>query len=257
MSSPSRLEVALQDVPDPVREALEQEFAELSQRFLRQDWGPARLHGGRFAEGVFRYLEWKQTGKSPAVSSQLRRQQIVQAVEQDTSLDPGLRFHVRRCAELLMDVRNKRDVAHLGEKLNVNEMDSQLVLRLAAWTLSEIIRVENQMPAEEIQRLIDRFSVTHHPLVEDIDGDLVLLEKGYSAAERVLIVLFHTYPEPLTLTELRAVVGYSNSTLFRDNVIGGEVEQGRLHLRGDRVHLTRKGVMWVEAHVDRTLSLDS
>lgn len=253
MNKAPSLGEALRSIPAPVAEALEREFTEQSVRFARQDWGPAELHGGRFAEALFRYLEWKHSGSVTPLDRPLNRLQLVQNVEQNTSLDQGIRFHVRRCAELLMDVRNKRDVAHLGREIDVNEMDAHLVMRLSSWALAEIVRVEGQVAASEAQKLIDRLAATHVPLVEKIAGDIVLLEKGRPAWQRSLIVLFHEYPEPLKIGALRAAVGYSNTTAFREDVLGGAADRGLLHLKDGFAYLTSKGVAWIENNVDLQL----
>lgn len=243
------LRSALQNVPDDIRSALEAELTELERRFARGDWKAAELNGGRFAEAVMRYLEWKRTGSFTPVGKQLNRTSILKAVETDTTLPEGLRFHVRRSVELLMDVRNKRDVAHLGNVVDVEEMDARLVLRLANWTISEIIRTEGALRGEDIQKLVDRFSTTHMPLVEEIDGDLVLLATDLPAALRALIVLYDAYPDPVRMGELRRSVRYGNVTRFR-RLLEARESEGLVYIKDDKVYLTRKGVEHVEVEVE-------
>lgn len=250
MSGSNEFRAALINVPDDIVAALEREFADLEARYVRGDWGPAELDGGRLAEALFRYLDWKQSGTFTPIGNQLNRSSITQAVKTDTSLPEGVRFHVRRCTDLLMDIRNKRDVAHLGSAVNVNEMDSQLVMRLASWSLAEIVREEGNLSPEEAQHLIDRFSAIHVPLVEEIDGDLIVVATELRAATRALVALYHAYPDALELEDLREAVRYQHKYRFRNELIADHQSNGLVHVKDDRVFLTHKGAVWVEANVD-------
>lgn len=250
------LDQALTAVPDVLVDAFEREFGNLEARFARRDWSAAELNGGRLAEALFRYMEWKRTGSFTPLGNQIDRLGIVRCVKNDTSLPDGIRFHVRRCADLLLDFRNKRDVAHLGREIDVDEMDAHLVMRVAAWALSEIVRVEGGLPAEQAQRLINRLSATHLPLVDDVDGNLIVLATNLPAAQRALVALYHTYPEPLGTTALRQAVQYEHAWRFRNQVLKGEQDKRHLHVRDDDVYLTRKGVAWVEQNIDMELRLE-
>ena len=54
-------------------------------------------------------------------------------------------------------------------------------MRLAAWTLSEILREESGMSPSEIQAAIDRLSTKNLPLVEEVGGDLVVVATALAA----------------------------------------------------------------------------
>jgi len=155
MTSSGSLRDALPNIPCDVVDALETEFRNLESRFARRDWGPAELNGGRFAEAVSRFLEWRESGGHyTPIGRQLDRQEILNRVRNNSSLPDGLRFHVAKCGQILMDIRNRRDVAHLGTVINVDEMDAHLVMRLAAWILAEIVREESNLSAQDAQALI-------------------------------------------------------------------------------------------------------
>jgi len=189
MNSSVSLRNALPDIPSDIVDALETEFRHLESRFARRDWGPAEMNGGRFAEAVLRFLEWQESGgRYTPIGSQLNRQAILDRVRSNASMPDGLRFHVAKCTEILMDIRNKRDVAHLGAVIDVDKMDAHLVIRIAAWTLAEIIRGESNLSAQDAQDLIDRLSARHIPLVEEVGGDLIVVATSLSARKRALII---------------------------------------------------------------------
>jgi len=246
---------ALPSIPNDIVDALETEFRNLESRFARRDWGPAELNGGRFAEAVLRFLEWHESGGHyTPIGRQLNRQAILNRVRNNTSLPDGLRFHVSKCAEILMDIRNRRDVAHLGAAINVDEMDAHLIMRIAAWILAEIVREESGLSAQDAQALIDRLSARRLSLVEEVGGDLVVVATNLLAKERALVALYSAYPEPMTINTLRKAVGYQNSTRFR-RMLQDEVKAGITHIKGDDVYLTQKGAAWVDRNIDLRLEL--
>lgn len=240
-------------VPTPIVAAVRTEYATLASRYARRDWGPASLNGGRLAEALFRYLEWKHSGTYTAIGRQIKaRDATLNRVRDDTSLADGIRFHIRRCVDLLFDVRNKRDVAHLGTDVDVKEMDSRLVMRLASWAVSEVVRIESGLTAPAVQALVDRLAATHLPLVEEVGGDLLVVGTHLKAADRALVALYHQYPEPLTIVELRSATKYNNATRFKA-IVSELAKHALVHQSGPDVHLTKKGATWIEGHIDLTL----
>lgn len=249
------LKSALGAVPADIADALGREYGDLESRYSRADWAPASLNGGRFAEALIRYLQWKQNGTFTAVGAQLEREKTLNRVKSDASVDASLRLHVSKCAELLLDVRNHRDVAHLGRDVDVKEMDSHLVLRLAAWSLSEVIRQEAAVSASDRQQLVDRLSAKTVPLVEEIGGELVVLSTSLDAGDRSLVVLYHAHPEPVGIDQLRKSAAYTNSSRFRSSVLGSLQRDRLIHLRGIDVHITRLGIARAESVIQLTLNV--
>jgi hypothetical protein len=251
-NSPS-LRNVLPNIPSDIVDALETEFGGLESRFARRDWGPAELNGGRFAEAVLRFLEWRESGGHfTPVGTQLNRQQILNRVYNSASLPEGLRFHVAKCSEVLLDIRNKRDVAHLGTTISVDQMDAHLVMRLAAWILAEIIREEGGLSAQAAQDIIDRLSSRRLSLIEEVGGDLVVVATELPARERALVVLYHVYPEFMNIGAVRKAVGYQHTTRFRQ-IILQHAKAGITYVKGDNAYLTKKGVAWVEENIDMAL----
>jgi hypothetical protein len=250
----SELELALPHVPKELVSMLEAEYREAEARFARGDWGPAELNGGRFAEATLRILEWRRTSTYTPIGVQVDRKRILREVEADSTLPEGMRFHVAKAADLLMDFRNKRNVAHLGANLNIDAMDSQLVMRLISWILAEIVREEGRVGAGEAQVLIDRLTSRRLPLVEEVGGDLRVVATNLDAATRALVALYRGYPRPLTVETIRKAVGYLNGSRFRA-LLAQKSKEGILHFKGDDVYLTGKGVAWVEKYVEMRLEV--
>lgn len=249
------LKSILSSVPAQIVNKILDGFTEIESRFSRGDWKPAELNGAKFAEAIYRYLEWKKSGNFTAIGTQLNRSQIHHQVSQDTSIPDGLRFQLLKCLDILFDVRNKRDVAHLGDILDVNEMDSRLVMRLAFWSLAEIIREESNLPKDKIQELIDSLSAKTFPIVEEINGDIVILSSNLKTDKKVLVALYHKYSEPINQDELYEIVGYSSKGMFKSYVLDNLSNDSFIHISSDNVYLTEKGIAWIEQNIDMELKV--
>jgi hypothetical protein len=232
---------ALAGIPEEVAQSIETELAGLMQRFGKRDWSPSELNGGRLAEAVLRYLEWKNEGTFTPLGKQLNRSRIVGGVKNNVALEESVRIHIPRAAELIMDVRNRRDVAHLSSEVDVNEMDSQVVLRLGSWLVAEIVRLESGLAPSECQTLVDSLTVKYVPLVEIFGGDAVVVAPQLKARDRVLVALYHAHPFPVDLTVLRASVKYGNVSRFKTLVVQLD-KSGLVHAKDSAVYLTNLGV---------------
>ncbi len=245
----SEIRVHLGVLPSELIDELLDEFGDMRRRFLLRDWGPGELKGGRFAEATMRVLEWMMVGKYTALGDQLNRTGIVKRVENDTSLPDGHRFHVRRAADLLLDVRNKRAVAHLGSDVDVNRMDAELVLRLCSWILAEMVREFGQADPDAAQTLIDKITAEQLPWIEEVDGDLLVLAMELSAADRTLLALHHAQPNSMPIGDLREMVGYKNSSEFKTKVLAGLAKNRRIHLKNGAASITSNGIGEIETTI--------
>lgn len=243
----SEVRLQLAALPNELVGELLSEFEALRQRFLLRDWGPGELNGGRFGEATLRILEWMMDGQYTPIGKQLNRNSIIKRVENDSSLPEGQRFHVRRSVELLLDIRNKRDVGHLGAGIDVNRMDSELVLRLCSWVLAEMVREFGQADPETAQSLIDKISAERVPWIEEVDGDLLVLATELPAAQRALLALHRAHPSAVPISELRSMVRYSHSTQFKTKVLEALTKDLRIHIKNGAATITSKGIKEIEA----------
>lgn len=241
-------------VPSELSDALDREFTCIARRHAIRDWQPSELNGGRFAEAVLRFLEWRQKGQYTPLGTKPDRSKILSSARNDVSLPDSYRSILPSCVDILMDVRNHRDVAHLGTDVDVNEMDARLLRRVSSWVLAEIVREEASVPPVQVQSLIDVMSARQLPIVEEIDGQPLVLDTKLSARERALVALYHRHPESMSVACLQKAVQYRNVTRFRE-ILRGEVTEARVWMSGDSCRLTSKGAAWVEANIDLHLAL--
>lgn len=243
----------LNSLPPDLVQALQEEFQKLHQQYFLGKWEPSQLDGGRFAEHVFRMLEYKQTGTFTPIGTTIQRTNIYNAVFQDTALDESLRFHVLKLADLILDFRNKRNVAHPGP-IDVNEMDSSLVINAANWIMAELVRLETQMSPDDAQAEIKKIIERKVPIIEEIGGRLKCLEPTLKASTKAVIFCYQRYAESITLDDLVNWTEYTNKGVLRTQLIKLNKE-GILDFREDRAQLTKKGVVWVEKNIQFELDV--
>ena len=88
-----------------------------------------------------------------------------------------MRFHVLKLADLMLDFRNKRNVGHPGE-IDVNEMDSTMMIQSANWIVAELIRIEMKLSPADAQNEIKKIIERKVPIIEEIGGRLKCLNRA-------------------------------------------------------------------------------
>ena len=247
------LKVHLNNLPEVLVDSLQEEFQKLHRQYFLGRWEPSQLDAGRFAEVVFRILQYKQNSSFTQIGTQIDRTAIYNSVKDDTSLPESLRFHVLKLSDTILDFRNKRNVAHLGS-INVNEMDSTFVLQSANWIVAELIRSETQMDPADAQDEIKKIIERKVPIIEEIGGRLKCLNPKLSLTQKVLVFCYQKYPERISLNDLHSWTGYSNKSMLRDRLVSIS-SSGEIDYNDGTALLTRKGVLWVEENISFDLDL--
>lgn len=131
-------------------------YSEAKRRFHLGDLRPQEVEGGRFSEAAFRVLQHVCGKQVTPLGKQLPSvDTLVRQLENETSQPDAIRFHVPRTLRLIYDVRNKRDVAHLGDQIDPNLQDATLVVANMDWTVAELVRLFHDVSADEAQAIIE------------------------------------------------------------------------------------------------------
>jgi hypothetical protein len=237
----------LAKLPADLVGVLQDEFQKLHQQYFLGRWEPSQLDAGRFAEIVLRILEYKDSGIYTPIGTQLKRLSIVAAIQKNKKIEESLSFHVLGLAELILDFRNKRNVAHPGQ-IDVNEMDSAFVLSSVNWILAELVRIETKMNPAEAQAEIKKIIERKVPIIEEIGGRLKCLNPDLDAKQKTLVFCYQKYPTRISLDDLCDWTEYSNKGVLRNhlNVLNRE---GKIDFRDGQACLTKLGILWVEKNI--------
>lgn len=245
-------------IPSRLLELLLNEYNELKTSYALGRYRPDELSGGRFAEIFLRVLEslGDPTQQFTPIGEQIKRAKVVNYIKNDGGIPDSLRIFVLPLLEVLLDVRNRRDVAHIGDEINPNFSDSRLVNQIADWTLTELIRVFSQRPIIEAQNIVDRINQIHVPIIEEHQGFVKVLDAQLTAADKTLVILYHKQPEPMKDKNLCLWVNYKNPTRYKSIVLGALSTKSYIHYgESGLCFLTQLGIQYIEKNISLELTV--
>lgn len=206
----------LNNVPDHLNAAVIQEYGEIVSFYRFGKWRSSELHGGRFAEVCYTIVEGLDGGKfAGTVQKPPSFRDACGRLRNSTVLSKSIRFLVLPILEMLIEVRNVRDVAHVSSILDPSEADAYFIFTQASYALTELVRVCNSSDALAAQRLIRKLVNFPTPYVYDDNGYKRVLHSGLKLDEEILILLHSTSGEPISVKNLSEWTGQKNTTYIR------------------------------------------
>lgn len=192
-------------VDTALAQAVVESYVEMQQRYLAGDWQPAELDGGRLCEAVARCVHQLDSG---SVTHSKLPGKICERLEDETSgvahrLNIKDRHHVAKAIALVYKFRSDRGAVHISPTYSANEMDSVLVLHVGKWIFAEFLRLAWNRDRRIIAETISRIVQLEHSLIHELDGQPLVLAKGISAPEEVLLLLNHASGNRLSRQALR------------------------------------------------------
>jgi hypothetical protein len=89
----------------------------------------------------------------------------------------------------LYEIRNNRNVGHVGGEVSPDLMDSSAVVSIASWILAELIRVLHGVSTQEAQQLVDNLAERRLPLVWKSGDIRRVLAPDIPLKDEILILL--------------------------------------------------------------------
>lgn len=254
LNTSGKLRSHLKSLPEELINSLEREFQKIHEQYFLGRWEPSQLDAGRFSEIVLRVVESHYKQAYTPLGNKLNRENIIGEAAKCTNLEDSLRLKIPKLAGFLLDFRNNRDVAHIGN-IDVNPMDATFVVNTANWIMAELIRLETGMSPEEAQKEITKIIERKLPIVEEIGGRLKCLNPKLSAKEKVLVFCYRTYPQLITDEELFSWVGITNKSRFKNKYLKELDREALIDYKDGSVKLTKKGVLWVDKNIRFSLEI--
>ncbi|MBP8001976.1 MAG: hypothetical protein KA314_03945 [Chloroflexi bacterium] len=254
--SESALIASLQtSLPQDVLVELLKEYKHIKQQFFLSKFRPTELNAGRFAECMLRILEFVDSNSYTPFGSQLDSEKIINRLPNNVSLPNTLRFFIPRLIRVILDVRNKRDVAHVGGEVNPNYSDSIFVIHAVDWILTELVRHYHSCPIDQAAAIVSTINEIQIPIIDEFEGFIRVLDTSLKTSDKVLVILYSKQPNKISEQELRKWVEYKNSTNFRDKVLFALHKEAFIHYDNSFCSLTRKGILYVEKNIPSNILL--
>lgn len=242
-------------LPAGLRDELLERYDEIASNYAARRWEPSELNGGKFCEVVYSIIDGVIKGSFPSKPAKPR--DMVQACRalEGIAADPNrvgdrsMRILIPRTLPALYEIRNNRNVGHVGGDVDPNFMDATFVYTSAGWILAELVRVFHNISTQEAQSIVDAVVERKHPLVWDIEGVKRVLDPAMKPKEKTLTIL-HGVPGWAAEKELAGWVEYSPG-MFATRVLkplhkDGLIEYDRANRRA---HISPLGVKQVEERI--------
>lgn len=118
----------------------------------------------------------------------------------------------------LYEVRNNRNVGHVGGEVDPNHMDAVCVLQMSKWIVAELIRVLHNRPVDEAAELVDALVERETPIVWKVGSKLRVLDTRLSMKDKALVLL-HATAGSVSERDLVDWIEHSNPSVFRRDVL--------------------------------------
>ena len=219
-------------IPDVYRDALFDEYNKLLRNFRENRWEPLELNGGKFCEIVYSILECHINSRF--LAGPLKPSNMVDAckkLENASNFPRSIRIQIPRMLVALYEIRNNRNVGHVGADVNPNYMDSTLVIQSVKWILNSIT---------------DRSL----PLIWKTESFTKILSNTLNARDKMFVLLY-SENKPLSIKNICYTLEYSNITQFKTKVITPAHKEILVHYDSklNTVQLTPIGQRYVEQNI--------
>ena len=211
---------------------------------------PNEVEGGRFAEAVFRLLEFAAGASFTPLSKKLDTENIILRLQSlpNGKVSDSIRLHIPRALRVIYDVRNNRDAAHLADGIDSNLQDATLVVAICDWVLAELVRLYHSVPADAAQALVEGLVERKVLVVQDFGGFLKTLNPKWGPAQRILVTLYVRGKEGADLEELAAWLKPTQRANLNRTIRFLAHDKDLLHFDGSRCFITNRGLKMVEAN---------
>lgn len=219
--------------------------AALKTSFRLQDWEKCLVRGGKFGEAVMKAIHLIRTGEA---ARQISVDSEISEVGKRGDLHESIRLLIPRAIRVLYDHRSKRGGAH--GSFDPNVMDCTLVVAIANWVLSELVRLYCVADPNRAMKFAIGISSKSIPIVERIEEDYVVLHKGASARKEIGFILYSRYPERTTTGQLRKWI--PNHSAANISLSLGNMRKAKLvHCNAEGAVLTTAGVRAIEEEIGK------
>jgi len=211
-------------IPNGLRDPLISSYQEISRNYMEHRWEPAELNGGKFSETVFTIIDGAVNGvfalKPAKPANMVKACRDLENLTADPNRigDRSLRILIPRMLLGMYEIRNNRNVGHVGGDVDPNFMDSIAVYTMASWVLAELVRIFHCVSTNEAQTIVNELVERKHPLVWEVDGMRRVLDPSMNKTDQTLLLLYSqaTWIPEVTLFQW---VEYSALNKFRKNIL--------------------------------------
>ena len=242
----------LASLPAGLRDPLLDEYRGIVTAYQEGRWKLSSLDAGRFCEVVYTVLDGALSGTFAAVPSKPNRfPDACRALENRPPIavgDRSIRILIPRVLPGMYEIRNNRNVGHVGGDVSANKMDATFLRDCSTWVMAELIRIFHSVSIQDAQAAVDALSERKVPLVWEYVGRKRVLAPQMKAKDKVLTLL-HAAPAGEAAQNLQSWVKYKSK--FKQQVLEQLANDLLIELNGAGTHavITPLGTRYVEENI--------
>lgn len=240
-------------LPSELVKYLLDSYFEQKQNFYLGKFRPSELDAGRFTEAVIRNIEQLTSGQNTPLNKSLPSfDKILARFEKlpTANFHESLRLHIPRALWSVYNIRNRRDVGHIGGDVNPNIADAYFVMSVCDWVLTEIIRILYNCPLEEAQALVDGLVERKIPLIQDFNGYLKILNTKLSTTEQILSILYYMGEKGVKIENLYNCLKHLKKSTISSTLSRLEHKYALIHRSNNMCWITNSGIRYVEEKIN-------
>jgi len=244
-------ESALGGIPDGLRTPLLDEFNKLARHYRESRWEPAELNGGKLCEIVYTILKGHvDSAFPPAPAKPGNMVDACKALESAHNFPRAIRIQIPRMLVALYEIRNNRNVGHVGADIDPNHMDATVVYGLARWVLSELVRIFHSISPEDATAVVDALTEREIPLLWRIGERTRVLGTQLSAKHKTLVLLYGS-AGAVSARDIASSIDYKNVSQLRQKVLRPAHDEDLLDfdMKADTALLSPIGARFVEQNI--------
>lgn len=214
----------LAGIPAGLRDPLIASLQEIAANYAEHRWEPAELNGGKLCEVAFSIIDGVLKGAFAARPSKPANMvdscRSLEKIQPSASRvgDRSLRVLIPRMLTALYEIRNNRNVGHVGGDVDPNYLDATAVLSMSSWVVAELVRVFHNVSTQEAQESVDALIERKLPVIWEVGSVRRVLDSEMSAREQALLLLYQK-PGWVNEKDLANWVEYSSLAMFRTRVL--------------------------------------
>lgn len=235
-------------LPSELVDQLLETYADVKKNYYLGRLRPNEVEGGRFAEAVFRILQFITKNTFTPLGRSLDTEKIILGLSNlPSSLSDSVRLHIPRTLRVVYDVRNNRDAAHLGDGIDPNLQDATLICACCDWVLAELLRLHHPMISpDQSFEIIENLVTRKAPIVQSFEDRLKTLNPNLKVGERLVVLLYHCGRKGATPQELSAWVKPAQKANLKTTLFRLEHDKDLIVFSKDRYRITALGEKMIE-----------
>jgi hypothetical protein len=222
-------------------------FAGMRHAYFARDWETCCTKSGKFVEALLKGIHFFTTGnKSKRISVGAEIDRLINLPKD--AVNEFIRLLIPRVCRSLYHIASDRGARHDVTGFDPSRMDAQMASASTSFILAELVRLfhPGNLSSDEAQSIADGLVQRKIPLVTNVLDVKRVLNPKLEYSDKVLLLLYDSYPRPVRVTDLFNWAEHKNITDFKRKVLQKLHDKKLLEHRNNLCVLLEPGLNYVD-----------